>query len=90
MKANNEWPPRFKSKTVATPHIGWVAPSEKNREAVEKINQRALMGEQMKLDIYNMTIDLMHDGLSHEDAKSKAELAIDPDNTLKPFLNLYK
>ena len=90
MKANNEWPPRFKSKTVATPHIGWVAPREENREAVEKLNERKLMLEQMKLDIDNMTLDLMYEGLSYQDAKSKAELAIDPENTLKPFLNLYK
>ena len=90
MKANKTWPPRFNSPKVVTPRVSWLAPREENREAVEKLNERKLTLEQMKLDIYNMTIDLMYDGLSHEDARSKAELALDPDNRLKPFLNLYK
>ena len=82
------WPPRFQSKKTVSPRLSWIAPSEKNREAVEKLNERSLMLEQMELDIYNMTLELMHEGFSHEEAKDKAEVAIDPENILKPWLNL--
>ena len=76
------------AKMIATPRLSVIAPREENREAVEKINERKLMIEQMKLDISNMTVELMYEGFSYEEAKDKAEFAIDPKNVLKPFLNL--
>ena len=88
MTENTTWPPKFESKKTASPRLSVIAPREENREAVEKINERKLMIEQMKLDISNMTVDLMHEGFSYEEAKDKAEFAIDPKNVLKPFLNL--
>ena len=61
------------AKMIATPRLSVIAPREENREAVEKINERKLMLEQMKLDIGNMTVAFMHEGFSYEEAKSKAE-----------------
>lgn len=88
MKANNTWPiKQTNRKTVATPRTRWIVPSQ----ATEKgLVAHQLKLDQMRLDIRNKTIELMENGWEYELAKEQAHVTIDPNNTLKPFLNFRK